>query len=92
MAHNAGSLEEKVQRGEGVRRLLADEHVQSAFADLRERTIKEWEQAKTVAAREESHAVLQALHKLQVSLRIIVDAGEHAKIELQRAEKAQQTV
>jgi len=89
MAHNAKSLEETVRCAEGVKRLLADENVQAAFADLREKTIKEWEQAKTVAAREESHATLQALHKLQVSLKVLVDAGEHAKIELHRAEARQ---
>lgn len=86
MAHNAESLEATVQRAEGVRRLLADDNVQAVFADLREKTIKEWEQAKTVAAREEFHATLQALHKLQFALKVIVDAGEHAKVEINRAE------
>lgn len=86
MAHNAESLEATVQRAEGVRRLLADDNVQAVFADLREKTIKEWEQAKTVATREEFHATLQALHKLQHALKVIVDAGEHAKVEINRAE------
>lgn len=86
MAHDVESLEEIITKGEGVKRLLADPHVQAAFADLRDRTIKDWEQAKTVAAREESHATLQALHKLQLSLKVLVDAGEHAKIEANRAE------
>lgn len=89
MAHNSESLDETVKRAEGVRRLLADENVQAVFVDLREKTIKDWEQAKTVAAREEFHATLQALHKLQLSLKVLVHAGEHAKIELHRAEARQ---
>lgn len=91
MAHNAESLETTIKRAEGVRRLLAEEAVQEVFRDLRERTIKEWEQAKTASTREELHATLQALHKLQHSLKVLVDAGEHAKIELQRAEARQAT-
>lgn len=86
MAHDAESLEEIVKRAEGVRRLLADDNVQAVFRDLREKQIKEWEGAKTTVAREECHAALQALHKLQVALKVIVDAGEHAKIEANRAE------
>ena len=86
MTHGTANLEDTVRKAEAAKRLLEDAGVQAIFAAERDRIIKEWETAKTTAAREEQHAALQALHKLQVHLKTIKDRGEHAQIEANRVE------
>ncbi len=75
---NQLSKHELMNRGEEAGRLLQDPVFVSAFDEIRERFIREWEKADSVPDREMCWAKVTGLGEVRRQLRRVISQGEHA--------------
>lgn len=74
--------EQRMERGQRVARLLADEDITRALGELDADCVQEWRDATTPEEREKAWASLDALRKLQDRLQSTVADGQYAQAEL----------
>lgn len=85
MSDALAALEQDIKRGQAIKRLLDEPEIAAALAECRRRIIERWEQAKTPTDREALHAELRGLMGFHTRLTELVNTGEHAASEANRA-------
>lgn len=75
---------EDIRRASTIRAFLEDPVIQEAFEGTRLLLIDRWTRATTVADREAAHATYQGLLELAATLKGLQNAGEYARILLER--------
>lgn len=81
------TVEDRIARGQRVRLLLEDEVVAGVFNDLDARGQMAFKSATSDDDRRNVWALVNAMDELKRQLRIIVEEGEVALAERERAEK-----
>lgn len=64
--------------GRSLQRIWEDADFQALFAQLRSDTLTDWVAAKTKEKREELHADVRALDRLQEKFHALIERGTHA--------------
>ena len=80
-------VEEKIRRGEQIGRFMADETVQKVFSDIELTYWRQWQAAEAPAERELLWAKSRVLGDLKQVLQAVVDEGDLATHELERAQR-----
>jgi hypothetical protein len=80
-------IDQEIQNGEAISRLLNDNVVVRVFNDLEKRYIRQWKDAATPENREVLWAKVGALGELQAVLEGTVQSGLHARALKDRRER-----
>ncbi len=76
--------DDPIRLGIEAERLLKDETLAKAFADVEARCIERWRMAKTPEGREKEHSILMAVDLVRTELRAMVDAKTMREAETAR--------
>jgi hypothetical protein len=72
---------EAIRLGEAARRLIDDNALQLAMERLERKLVRQWHQSKDPVEQSRAWAMTHALTELQRELQIIIDDGEHARLQ-----------
>jgi hypothetical protein len=81
------SDEERMERGERARQILANPEYERAFRDLEATYVAEMRKGRTVEDREKAHAKLVVLEDVSIQLKRTMDDGQVAAHRVERAKK-----
>jgi hypothetical protein len=81
------TVQDLIDLGEGVRRIVEDKDVQTVWEGLEEALFKQWKAAATHEDRESIWAKVSALGSLRVALQAAVDAGQAEAAKLEAANR-----
>lgn len=84
MSETLDQLELVINRGDQIATFLKNEHVQHVFREFDRAYYEAWKNAKNPAEREELFAKARALDELALGLQRTVEAGTHARDQIDR--------